>query len=143
MTCAIPTSVGGYNPVDTPLTGLLDLSPCDDGTLTAVFSNYPTGPRFQFAAGTYPWLAPWPRWGYIYTVTPEIDRKAGTLRMKAGSEEGPGGFPIETDGWDTDETARAHRVHKQPIFCWTIIEGLIAALQSNAAEESEASAARR
>ena len=129
MTYAIPESVRNYKPVGKAMGGLVDLSPCEDGTLTAAFSRLGDFPNnivtvplvFVALRGLNP---------AIYTITPEIDRKKGTLTMKAGSKQGAGGFDVPTHGWMTDDTATAFKVQKQPIFCWQLISALISSLEN-------------
>ena len=131
MTYTIPESVRNYNPVGKTRGGLVDLSPCEDGTLTAAFNRthreIPTGINAIAGAFTVA-LRGWDP--AIYTITPEIDRKKGTLTMKAGSKQGPGGFDVPTHGWLTDDTATAFKVQKQPIFCWQLISALISSLEN-------------
>ena len=134
MTYTIPESVRNYNPVGKLRGGLVDLSPCEDGTLTAAFSRthleIPTGMNALGGPGA---IAIYYHLGFnpaIYTITPEIDRKKGTLTMKAGSKQGPGGFDVPTHGWASDDTATAFKVQKQPIFCWQLISALVSSLEN-------------
>jgi hypothetical protein len=87
--------------------GLLDLSACDDGTLTAVFEDKDVS-------------------GRIFTTTPRF--KAGKLIIEGKVVDENG---VErAHGWvrDPDGGTYARRVHKLPIFCWPMIEGLKNAL---------------
>lgn len=119
----IPRDVGNYD-LSQPIMdgtsyatgGLLGLSSCDDGTLTAVFVN----DRSRL------------RWPHIYSLTPRIDHRAGSL-VVAGTKEDSDGHLIPTNGWETDLDGATQRAIKQPIFCWGLIEGLIANLQLTAA----------
>jgi len=69
MRYVIPHEVANYDPT-TPCVsgdevlsrGLLDLSACDDGTLTAVFCDNPSQPE----------------WPHIYSLTPRI----GVIRLR-------------------------------------------------------------
>ncbi len=96
-------------------TGLVDLSPCDDGTLTAVFMD-----KDRYGVG---------KGGPIYTMAPVIDRKNRTLRI-TGLKGDLGGHTVRTSGWGTDKSMYAYRVIKEPITCWPLIDGLRETLSS-------------
>ena len=96
---------------------LLDLSPCDDGTLLAV-RNVPVGLAVPLHRGK------------IFTMVPVINEEAQTLTVRPGTTKGPGGHPIETDGW-TGVDVSASRVYKQPIFCCSLARGLEEMLKEN------------
>jgi hypothetical protein len=112
----IPKELLGYDPKEMVSMGLVDLSACDDGTLTAVFHNALI-PFDDNPAG----------WGRIYTTTPEFD--GGKLTIE-GREYDDRDQIKPTHGWvkDPDDGTYARRVHKLPIFCWPLIEGLENAL---------------
>jgi hypothetical protein len=92
-----PGTIGYYN-------GLRDLSPCDDGSLYAVFSSGQGIPRMHYC-------------------TPSIDEKALKITIQ-GTRMLPEGVPTLTNGWTMIDEARANRVIKHPIFCWSLLEGL-------------------
>jgi len=102
--------------------GLVDLAPCDDGSLVAVVSNLRNG-----ANG-------------IYHLTPRIDRAKKTMIVE-GKERNNDGVLIKTNGWVQEKDKWAHRVLKQPIFCWNMLEDLIATLEKATAED-EATASK-
>lgn len=81
--------------------GLLDLAPCDDGTLTA-------------AVGL--WSGP------LYTMVPRIDRKAKTIVIDRWR-------PLDEALKNPSGPSKAFRVHKQPVVGWNILEGLMEALE--------------
>jgi hypothetical protein len=81
--------------------GLLDLAACDDGTLTA-------------AVGI--WCGP------IYTMMPRIDRKAKSIEMDKWR-------PFDDVLKKIDGPSEVFRVHKTPVGGWSIIEGLMEALE--------------
>ena len=82
--------------------GLLDLAPCDDGTLTA-------------AVGF--------RSGKLYEMRPRIDRKAKTLVIDRWR-------PLDKELFkDPRGAGWAMRVHKQPVVGYTLLEGLMEALE--------------
>ena len=112
-TYGVPTEVLGYDPGLRVSMGLRDLSACDDGLLTAVFEDEN-------------------KVGRIFTATTQFE--PGKPIIKPGREPAPGmtGKYIETHGWqkDLDEGTKARRVHKLPIYCWPLIEGLEDALKA-------------
>ena len=81
--------------------GLLDLAACDDGTLTA-------------AVGI--WCGP------IYTMTPRVDRKAKSIEIDKWR-------PFDDVLKKIGGPSEAFRVHKTPVGGWSIIEGLMEALE--------------
>jgi hypothetical protein len=81
-----------------------DIAPCDDGSLLAVFGNR------------------------IYTSVPDIDHGRRTIAIK-GETVDDYGYKTETDGWTAIPDVQAQRVHKEPIHCWRLLEGLEQALQ--------------
>lgn len=97
--------MGSYYP-----TGLLDLSPCDDGTLAAVYCE----------KNAY-WNAP------VYSMTPKIDRIARTLKIE-GKRKDSNNHTVPTNGWESDRSVWVSRVIKQPINCWQLLDGLERAL---------------
>jgi hypothetical protein len=100
----IPKELSGDDDFFIP--GLHDLAPCDDGTLTAVFIY---GRR---VAGT--------NWrDTIYYATPTIDLKKQVITIK-GFKKDDYGRPVATHGWTRADKGEAHRVVKQPIFCWSL-----------------------
>lgn len=126
MQYKIPYAVGNYDPnkpfapppalplgamvYNNRMLGLYDLSPCDDGTLVAAYV-----PSDDWQSGLRP---------VIYSMTPRIDRKTGTLVIE-GSGHDHGGHPVPNHGWvKAAGSANAHRIHKQPIFCWPMLETL-------------------
>ncbi len=113
-----PFMPGGFPHIPPIMAGLYDLSPCDDGTLVAAYYRRPDP---QIGWGLEP---------VIYSMTPRIDRKARTLVIE-GSGHDHGGHPIPNHGWVKaagSPNAHAHRIHKQPIFCWPMLETLAATL---------------
>ena len=108
MVYYIPSDVLGYDPRERVSMGLLDLSACDDGTLTAVFEDKDG-------------------WGRIFTATPRFE--GGKLIIDGKDLDGRD-HETTTHGWskDPDSGTYARRVHKLPIFCWPMIEGLENAL---------------
>ncbi|PZX55616.1 hypothetical protein [Algoriphagus chordae] len=92
--------------------GLLDLSPCDDETLVALYCEK-----------TAWWQAP------IYSLSPKIDRVARTLKME-GSKRDSNDHIVPTNGWDSDRTVWVSRVIKQPIDCWPLLSSLEKILMS-------------
>jgi hypothetical protein len=81
--------------------GLLDLAPCDDGTLTA-------------AVGLW--------YGPVYTMAPRIDRKARSIEIDKW-------LPFDDVLKNPNGASKAFRVHKQPVGGWSIVEGLMEALE--------------
>jgi hypothetical protein len=115
----IPKELLDYDPKELVSMGLMDFSACDDGTLTAVFKNKLTIPL------TGP-IDP-DGFGRIYTATPKFD--GGKLTMEGQKVDKWDDIKV-THGWakDPDPGTVARRVHKLPIFCWPLIEGLENAL---------------
>jgi hypothetical protein len=77
-----------------------DLSPCDDGTLVAVFNDK--------------------RKQRLYQATPVIDHRTQTIHIR-GTRRDFNGREIQTNGWELVGEDEAHRVLKQPIFCWSML----------------------
>ncbi|MBC7928493.1 MAG: hypothetical protein H7039_22855 [Bryobacteraceae bacterium] len=104
--------------LDQSFDGLLDLAPCDDGTLMAVFRK--DGKR-------------------IYTATPNVGLEKEWLTQTSflrqivikGEKKDDYGRSIPTNGWERSAEEEANRVAKQPIFCWPLVEGLVKALQKS------------
>jgi hypothetical protein len=109
MVYYIPSDVLGYDPRERVSMGLLDLSACDDGTLTAVFEGKDG-------------------WGRIFTATPRFE--GGKLIIDGKDVDGRD-HETTTHGWskDPDPGTYARRVHKLPILCWPILEELVNALK--------------
>jgi len=81
------------------LTGLVDLCPCDDGTLVAAFveGNWNYNSRNELK---------------LFMLTPSIDRQKKQLAFTYASIPGEG-----------------FRVWKQPLFCWSLLEETMATLE--------------
>ena len=109
MVYEIPADVLGYNPKERVSMGLLDLSACDDGTLTAVFEDKDG-------------------WGRIFTATPRFE---GGKLIIDGKDVDDRDHETKTHGWSKDPNpgTYARRVHKLPILCWPILEELANALK--------------
>ena len=122
MVYYIPKELLGYDPKDQISVGLLDLSACDDGTLTAVFQE-------KLVVAGLPFIPD--EWGRIYTATPNFD--GGKLTIEGKKVDSWDQIQL-THGWakDPDDGTYARRVHKLPIFCWPLIEGLENALAPSA-----------
>ena len=87
--------------------GLLDLSPCDDGTLVALYAK-----KDSMAA------AP------LYSMTPKIDRVARTLKIE-GTKRDSNNHIVSVNGWiKLTEGIGYNRVIKQQIECWPLLVGL-------------------
>lgn len=75
----------------------------------------------------------------IYTVTPKIsiekDHRTHTSLLRQivikGEKKDDYGRIIPTNGWERSTGEEANRVAKQPIFCWSLVEGLTKALQKS------------
>jgi hypothetical protein len=110
-----PYSVTVKPPAPCYPNGLIDLAACDDGTLTALYT-----------------LTMWSdfarRNGAIYALTPQVDRQKRTLTMAIKESDNP-----SPRGWDTVQSLGANQVIKQPIFCWSLLEGMEAALEETLA----------
>lgn len=107
-----PTELSFHMDAFYPL-GLIDLSPCDDGTLTALY--------FEKDKGF--WQAP------VYSMTPQIDRVARTLKIE-GMKRDSHNYNNSTNGWESDRTLWVSRVIKQPIDCWPLLIGLEKMIES-------------
>jgi hypothetical protein len=116
----IPKELLDYDPKEQVSMGLVDLSACDDGTLTAVFeAKEKLGDIGNIIVGR------------IFTATPKFD--GGKLTIEGQKTDKWDKIKV-THGWakDPDPGTYAHRVHKLPIFCWPLIEGLENALKPTA-----------
>jgi hypothetical protein len=63
-------------------------------------------------------------WFLLFLCTRELYHR--------GDEEGGYGDMVPTKVWVEMADCEVHRLHKQPIFCWSIIEGLAEVLQERA-----------
>ena len=108
--------------LDASFDGLLDLAPCDDGTLLAVFRK--NGKR-------------------MYVATPDVRREkewlTGTSFLRQivirGEKKDDYGHTLPTNGWERIDDGEANRLDKQPIFCWPLVEGLLATLSKSKSSE--------
>ncbi|MCA9717709.1 MAG: hypothetical protein H6713_25740 [Myxococcales bacterium] len=98
--------------------GLIDLAPCDDGTLLAVVSNT--------RDDSWRVVSQWHD-NLVYTLTPRLDDAAGTFTV-SGTTRDDFGHEIATHGWTQLPDIKAHRVLKQPLYCWPSLEAQLAAL---------------
>ena len=100
-----------------PLKGLVDLCPCDDGTLVAALykrrvekvsasRNYSTARDTEYKPVFHDDNA-------LYTAVYHTDLKNGAIAV---------------DWTEIGGTNLAVRVQKQPVFCWSLIESLTAML---------------
>jgi hypothetical protein len=112
-TYLMPADIAGYDPKEKAYMGLCDLSACDDGTLAAVFQDKGGARR-------------------IITATTRFEPNQSIIQPGKGSDGLGNDTP--THGWVMDKTAWAYRVHKQPIFCWSTVEGLEAILKPKPAQ---------
>jgi hypothetical protein len=96
------------------LNGLVDLSPCDDGTLVAAFveGNWNHNGQNELK---------------LFMLTPRIDRKKKTLALQAADF-----VRIPGEGF---------RVRKQPLFCWSLLEETTATLEEQTAVPPESKTA--
>jgi hypothetical protein len=99
----IPADLGGDWKSGGKFDGLHDLSPCDDGTLVAIFSDK--------------------RKQRIYRAKPVINHLTSSIRI-IGVQQDYQGRNTTTNGWELAGEDEAHRVYKQPIFCWFMLERL-------------------
>jgi hypothetical protein len=108
----IPKDLLGYDPAQYVSWGLCDLSACDDGTLTAIMQDKNKDRRIFTAATQFVEGLP--------IIKPGQDTNLTT------------GDRTPTHGWQQDpqDATRARRIHKLPIFCWPMIEGLESALKA-------------
>ena len=93
--------------------GLMDLAACDDGSLVAIYGN-----KGQILLGD------------VYLLSPTVDRQRQTLTM-AGSVADGQGHDKPTHGWKRTAEKYAiqpYRVLKEPIYCWSVIDGLYESL---------------
>jgi hypothetical protein len=107
----MPADVGGYDPKAKAPLGLRDLAACDDETLTAIFQDKDGNRR-------------------IITATTRF--APGKPIILEGGKTDPRGNVTPTHGWVMDKSVYAYRVHKQPIFCWSVIEKLAGMLKMTA-----------
>jgi len=107
----MPYNVGNYDPSKRLFHGLQDLSPCDDGTLTALFNESSDGP---------------PR---IITCTTRFE------------SDNYGHEKLIIDDWVMDKSTEGRQSIKQPIFCWPMLQQLRNNLQQGQAIHAVAAAA--
>jgi hypothetical protein len=102
----IPKELLGYDPAQYVARGLYDLSACDDGSLTAIMEDKEGNRR-------------------IFTAATQFGEGLPIIKPGENLIRGTGDY-IPTHGWrrDPQESTSARRVHKLPIFCWPMIEGL-------------------
>jgi hypothetical protein len=119
----VPLPGGGHDnniPVDNvdaitgfrlpPFSGLMDLAPCEDGTVT--LSLVTRDFEAWDLAGAHPVKDTGP---CLYTAHYEIDPRAGTFKV---------------DTWtNLNEGAHAQQIQKQPISCWSAFVNLKARLE--------------
>jgi len=114
MSCTtLPAGVQFMND-DKLISGLLDVSACDDGTLFATFLN-----------GC--WRTQGINKAKLFMLTPQIDRAKKALAIE----------PTDYD----EIRGSGFRVHKQPLFCWNMLEQLTATLKQKVKPHSVAEAA--
>jgi hypothetical protein len=110
MACSIPKGVVERLSLDeNRLNGLLDLSPCDDGTLLAAFIQG----NWNSSQNHYK----------LFMLTPRIDLQKRTLALQAADF-----VSIPGEGF---------RVGKQPFFCWSLIEETTSTLEEQVAVPSK------
>lgn len=97
------------------LSGLVDLSPCDDGTLFAAFVD-----------GIWNNELPENKLK-LFMLTPRVDRQKRTLALQAADF-----VLIPGEGF---------RVRKQPLFCWSLLEKLTATLEKQTAVPAQSKTA--
>jgi hypothetical protein len=112
----VPAELRGTGPSDIP-GGLREIAPCDDGSLLAVFVT----DRAQ----------------HVFQATPRIDRSIKSIVIE-GAKTDNYGRTVRTNGWNRWNDTQANRLHKQPIFCWSLIDGLATVLQKPSAAPSAA-----
>jgi hypothetical protein len=112
----VPPPLRGIGPSDIP-GGLREIAPCDDGSLMAVFVT----DRSQ----------------HVYQATPRIDHRIKGIVI-GGSKLDNYGRAVATNGWSRVDDAQGNRLHKQPIFCWTLLDGLAGVLNKPAVAASVA-----
>jgi hypothetical protein len=100
-----------------PLRGLVDLCPCDDGTLAAALYTRSVKDRPPFGS-SWPVLNYTPVYEFIdtnalYSAVHYIDLKSGNLSVH----------------WTKLGPATGVWVQKMPIFCWSMFESLTASLE--------------
>lgn len=89
---------------------MLDVSPCDDGTLLAAFVE--GGWKYFTSSNELK----------LFMMTPRIDRQRRTLAFEAGDF-----VRIAGEGF---------RVWKQPLFCWSLLETVLTTIVSRAVQLS-------
>ncbi len=99
-----------------PLRGLVDMCPCDDGTLAAALYTRSVRDRPPFGSS-------WPASGNpvyefidtnaLYSAVHHIDIKSGSLSVE----------------WSKLGPAKGIWVQKVPVFCWSMFESLTASLE--------------
>jgi hypothetical protein len=90
-----------------PLKGLIDVSPCDDGTLvTALYTRSVefVPPVSHVMSGHYSFADS----SALYTAAYETDLEKGTIKVE----------------WIKIEGSTGVRVRKIPVFCWSLFESL-------------------
>ncbi|WP_313952901.1 hypothetical protein [Accumulibacter sp.] len=96
------------------LTGLLDLAPCDDGTLFGAFiDRYWRTDELAISGRDVNKFR-------LFMLTPQIDRPNRTMQLQAADC-----FQVSGSGFG---------VEKRPIFCWPMIEQLTATLKEQVGE---------
>jgi hypothetical protein len=106
MECSIPEGVvQRFSRDENRLNGLLDLSPCDDGTLFAAFIQG----NWNHSMNRY----------QLFMLTPRIDLQKRTLALQAADF-----VRIPGEGF---------RVGKQPLFCWSLLEEVTSTLEEQTA----------
>jgi len=102
-----------------PLVGLVDICPCDDGTLVAAMytrSAHPAGGIAEPDPRTYdPLEYSFRDTNAIYSVIYHPDLKNGTIEPVEWTKIGGKNLAV--------------RVQKLPVFCWSLIESLTAMLE--------------
>jgi hypothetical protein len=102
--------------------GFHDLTACDDGTLTAVMIDKEDSKEGR---------------PNIYEATPELTWTSDERSIIiAGTTMNNYGQPVATNGWVQANSGNAHRVYKQPIFCWPLLTGLERVLQTSEGEQA-------
>ncbi|HAP40058.1 MAG TPA: hypothetical protein DCQ94_09890 [Nitrospira sp.] len=100
-----------------PLKGLVDVCPCDDGTLVAALYKRTVTLTYPSLPSNYP-LHSFGDINALYTAAYHTDLKNKTIRVD----------------WTKIEVSTGIRVHKLPVFCWSLFESLPAMLDRLAPE---------
>ena len=94
--------------------GIVDLAPCDDGTLVAVFTHGTDRKK-------------------IYHAVPKIDLRMRTLVIE-GTRTDAFNVEIKTNGWiRRQDGSMANRIQKEPIFCNSLLNELANTLATTSA----------